>query len=240
MDYITFKNNTLDKSLFQCEDVIGDNKCFYRSTINSLIWRYDLNKLNTSKMLISSKKFKTKNNYSLVYDDAYTPYIEKYIDPFEFQSDAIIHLENKVIKWVNKNKNRIYKPFGSYIYDIVRMTHDISVEEYVDRNAETSELWGGLIEQIAIANIYKCPIIILRPVSYNSRSKKINEGIIKGNEPNKNVRFQISQILHPDKEQNLPLYLLWKRYGHGMDHYMSLYLKDFLNEELIISNSVSL
>lgn len=240
MDYTNYINNSFENTLFQCEDVIGDNKCFYRSTVNSLIWRCDLDKLNTAKMLISSNKFRTKNNYSLVYDDAYSPYLEKYNDSLEFQSDSIIHLENKVIRWVDKNKNSIYKPFGSYVYDIVRMTHDISIEEYTNRTPETSELWGGLIEQIAISNIYKCPIIIFRPTTYNFRSKKINEGIIKGNEPNKNVRFQITQILYPDKVQNLPLYLLWKRYGHDMDHYMSLYLKDFSNEDLILSNCASL
>ena len=240
MDYTSFINNTFDNSLFQCEDVLGDNKCFYRSAINSLIWRSDLDKLNTAKMLISSKKFKSKNNYSLVYDEAYSPFLEKYNDANQFQSDAIVQLENKVIQWVDKNRNKIYEPFGSYIYDIVRMTHDISIDEYINRDAEKSDLWGGLIEQIAIANLYKCPIIIFRPTTYNSRSKKINEGIIKDNMPNKNVRFQITQILYPDKPINLPLYLLWKRYGHGMDHYMSLYLKDFTNEELILSSCVSL
>ena len=239
MDYVSYINNTFDNTLFQCEDVLGDNKCFYRSIINSLIWRSDLDKLNTAKMLISSKKFKTKNNYSLVYDDAYSPILEKYNDANEFQSDAILQLENKVIQWVDKNRNKIYEPFGSYIYDIVRMTHDISIDEYINREPSESDLWGGLIEQIAISNLYKCPIVIFRPTTYNSRSKKINEGIIKCNSPNKNVRLQITQILQSDKQNNLPLYLLWKRYGHGMDHFMSLYLKDFSNEELILSNCVS-
>ena len=240
MDYTSYINNTFDNSIFQCEDVFGDNKCFYRSAVNSLIWRSDLDKLNTGKMLISSKKFKTKNNYSLVYDDAYSPFLDKYNDANEFQSDAIVHLENKVIQWVDKNRNKIYEPLGSYVYDIVRMTHDICIDEYTNRNPEKSDLWGGLIEQIAISNLYKCPIVIFRPITYNLRSKKINEGIIKDSIPNKNVRFQITQILHPDKTMNLPIYLLWKRYGHGMDHYMSLYLKDFSNEELIFSNCVSL
>lgn len=239
MEYTRYVNNTFDNNLFQCEDVIGDNKCFYRSMVNSLIWRSDLDKLNTAKKLISSKNFKSKNNYSLVYDDAYSPYLEKYNDSLEFQSESITYLENKVIRWVDKNRNKIYQPLGSYIYDIVRMTHDISIDEYVQRTPETSDLWGGFLEQIAIAYIYKCPIVIFRPTTFNYRSNKINEGIIKDNTPNKNVRFQITQILHSDKEINLPIYLLWKRYGQGIDHYMSLYLKDFSNEKLIFSNCVS-
>jgi hypothetical protein len=236
MEYTHYINNTFDNNLFQCDDVIGDNKCFYRSAVNSLIWRSDLDKLNTPKMLISSKKFRTENNYNLIYNESYIHNVVKYNDTLEFQSDAIIQLENKIIKWVDKNRNKIYEPLGSYVYDIVRMTHDISIDEYVHRSPEKSDLWGGLIEQIAIAYLYKCPIVIFRPTTYNLRSKKINEGIIKDNIPNKNVRFQITQILHSEKETNLPIYLLWKRYGQGMDHYMSLYLKDFSNEELIFSN----
>lgn len=236
MEYSHYINNTFDNNLFQCEDVIGDNKCFYRSTVNSLIWRSDLDKLKTAKILISSKKFKSKNDYTSVYDGAYSAYLEKYNDTMEFQSESIIHLENKVIGWIDKNRNKIYEPLGSYVYDIVRMTHDISIDEYVFRTPKTSDLWGGLIEHIAIANLYKCPIVIFRPTTYNIHFNKINEGIIKDNKPNKNVRFQITQILHSDMETNLPIYLLWKRYGQGMDHYMSLYLKDFSNEQLILSN----
>ena len=239
MDYPTYLNNTYENSIFQCEDVYGDNKCFYRSAVNSLIWRSDLNTLNVGKTLISKNKFNTKNNYSLVYNNAYSTILDKYDDPSEFQSNAAVHLENKITKWVNKNRNKIYEPLGSYIYDIVRMTHDMSIDDYVNRHIETSDLWGGLIEQIAIANIYKCPIIIFRPTTYNFKSKKINEGIIKESTPNKNVRFQITQVLNPIKNKNLPLYLMWKRYGCGMDHYMSLYLKDFANEELILSNCAS-
>jgi len=239
MDYTEYINSTFDNNIFQCDDVIGDNKCFYRSIVNMLLWRSNLDKLNSAKKLISSNKFRTLNNYSMIYDESYSPYLEKYNDGFEFQTEAVTHLENRIIKWVDKNKNNKYEPFGSYIYDIVRMTHDISIEEYINRELKTSDLWGGLIEQIAIANIYKCPIIIFRPTTYNFRSNKINEGIIKDNLPNKNVRFQITQILHCNKETNLPLYLLWKRYGNGIDHYMSLYIKDLSNESNILSNCIS-
>jgi hypothetical protein len=237
MNYNSYLQTTLDATLFQCEDVYGDNKCFYRSITNGLVWHSNLNKLYNAKKLISKKSFKIKNNYNDVLNGSYFKNMDLYENYIDFQTDSSRLLEIKIKNWISNNRNTVYEPFGSYIYDIVRMTHDMTIEQYLD--TENNDLWGGLVEQIAFANIYKCPIRIFRPITYNTLNNRINEGIIRDNKPNKNVRYQLAQVINPSSIKNLPIYLLWKRYKNGTDHYMTLYLKDFSNEDLIISNCSS-
>jgi hypothetical protein len=228
MNYQSYLNDTIESSLFQIEDVIGDNKCFYRSVVNSLLWRTDLSRLDTPDSLISRKVFKTPNSYLSVYDGNYTKILPKFndIEPIDFQSDAILYLESKTQRWISRNRDKRYEPLGFSISDIVTLTHDMSIVDYVKRDISESDLWGGLLEQVALSNMYGCPILIYRATTFNKNTNKINEGIIAGDSAKKNVRFKLSQIIKPVKVTSLPIYLLWKRYSSGVDHYMTLYLKD--------------
>ena len=66
------------------------------------------------------------------------------------------------------------------------------------------------------------PIYIFRAVRFNKKSNKIAEGIILGNKPNRDTRLQLVQLIKPNKIMSRPIYLLWKRYSNGDDHYMAL------------------
>jgi hypothetical protein len=143
----------------------------------------------------------------------------------DFLEKARIALEVKTLGWLDKHRDDIFPELGIKIKKVVEMTHEIPFDLYIRRDIEEDPIWGGLPEQVAIANLYNVPIHIYRPVRFNKNNSKIYEGIIKHNNPNKDVRFQHTQSITPFKQKpngSLPFYLLWKRYSDGTDHYMTL------------------
>jgi len=213
MELTNFQENTYDIDLFRILNVVGDNKCFYRSIIVNLLAMTDLNKRIDPYNLVLKKVFKN-----------YNPIINLDNIDLEYQDRAIYNLENRVIKWISKNRQNVDNPVGLSISEIISMTHGISIDEYIKRDYDEFPIWGGLPEQIAISNIYKIPIYIFRAVQFNKKTNKINEGIIVDEKPNKNTRLQLVQIINPmsDRITNQPIYLLWKHYSNGDDHYMAL------------------
>jgi hypothetical protein len=114
------------------------------------------------------------------------------------------------------------------------MCHNLSLKQYIQiykYNADEyieniQERWGGLLEQVALSEIFEIPIFIYTSQKYDINKNKIIIGKIQNNKAHKGVRFKLYQQVGlkymNDKE---PICLLWKdgRYG---PHYMSLNLKD--------------
>jgi len=212
MDHELFKKNTLDQNNFKIKDVDGDNKCFYRAIINNMLHRSDVNSNPFS--LINKRYFRLNRNIDITHN-VDLEYIEK----------ARIALEVKTLAWLDKHREDLFPELGIKIREVIEMTHEIPFDLYIRRDIEEEPIWGGLPEQVAIANIYNVPIHIYRAVRFNKNNSKIYEGIIKNEHPNKDVRFQHTQTITPFKQKqhgSLPFYLLWKRYSDGTDHYMSL------------------
>jgi hypothetical protein len=212
MDYELFKNNTQDQNHFKIIDVDGDNKCFYSAIVNNMLHRSDTT--NNPFSLINKRTFRVCKN-SNTYESADIEYLEK----------ARISLEVKTLAWLDKHRDDIFPDLGIKIRELVEMTHEIPFDLYIRRDIDDYPIWGGLPEQVAISNLYNVPIHIYRPVRFNKNNSKIYEGIIKNNNPNKDVRFQHTQTITPFKQKqngSLPFYLLWKRYTDGDDHYMTL------------------
>lgn len=216
MDYELFKKNSLDQNHFKIIDVDADNKCFYSAIINNMLHRSDTT--NNPFSLINKRTFRIYKN-SNTYESADIEYLEK----------ARISLEVKTLAWIDRHRDDVFPELGIKIRELVEMTHEIPFDLYIRRDIEEYPIWGGLPEQVAISNLYHVPIHIYRPVRFNKNNSKIYEGVIKNNNPNKDVRFQHTQTITPFKQKqngNLPFNLLWKRYSNGDDHYMTLLEND--------------
>ena len=213
MNYESFLDNTIDFDLFKINNVEGDNKCFYRSVILSLLFNSDLKHLKEPYNMVLKKTFRT---YNIIQDFEAIKFDQEYRDR------AIYNLENRVISWISKNRHNTDNPVGLSMTDIIQMTHNIDIDSYIKRDYDEFPIWGGLPEQIAVANIYKTPIYIFRSVRFNKKKNRIGEGIILGEKPNKDSRLQLVQQINPNQSINRPIYLLWKHYSNGDDHYMAL------------------
>lgn len=218
MDYETFYNSTKDLGYFKIIDVDGDNKCFYRAILNEMLHRSDSSSIKNPMTFVNKRSFRVSNP------------VEDFpiVDP-DFIETARVALEVRTVAWLDKHRDEIFPELGLKIRELVEMTHEMPFDMYIRRDLEEQPIWGGLPEQVAIANLYNVPIHIYRPVRFNKTSCKINEGIIKFSSANKDVRFQHAQTISPFKNKSngsLPFYLLWKRYSDGSDHYMSLLLSN--------------
>lgn len=218
MDYDTFLHETIQRDCFKIINVEGDNKCFYRSVLNNMLHCSHANKIKNPADFIKRKRFHVQNK----------------IEDFPFVSDnfyekAIHLLEAKTIGWLNTHRNDIYPELGLKISELIEMTHEIPLDQYVRRDFDECPIWGGLPEQIAISNLYGVPVCIYRSVRYNKKANRICEGIIKYDMPNRDVRFQQIQRILPyvagepqSKYTAIPFCLLWKHGRDHNDHYMSL------------------
>jgi len=223
MNYDTFLHETMHRDCFKIINVEGDNKCFYRSVINNMLHFSDANKIKNPSDFIKRKRFHFQNN----------------IEDFPFVSDpffekALHLLESKTISWLNTHRNDIYPDLGLKISELIEITHEIPLDQYVRRDFEECPIWGGLPEQIAISNIYNVPVYIYRSVKYNKKTNRICEGIIKGDMPNRDARFQQIQRILPYGGETPSIYsfcLLWKKGRDHNDHYMSLFTNKFQSEE---------
>jgi hypothetical protein len=214
MNYNEFLERTEDPYKYTILDVPGDNHCFYHSCVLALLHKANFNNIDTPQDFIYSTDFTHQNTEEEVYlldlDD-------------EYLTHSMLLLETRITEWIHKNSTEIFTQIGLDIATMVQITHGISFEEYIGRDIIQSNLWGGLVEQIAFCNLYGLNLTMYRPVSYNKRYKRINEGVVHiTQKANKNVRFQIVQEIEPFTSSTDTIYLLWKRYNGCIDHYMAL------------------
>lgn len=214
MNYTEFLERTEDPSKYTILDVPGDNHCFYHSCVLALLHKVNFNNIDTPQDFIYSSDFTHENTEEEIY------FLEL---GDEYLTHSMLLLESRITEWIDKNRDEIFSEIGLDIATMVQITHGLSFDEYVNRDIITSNLWGGLVEQIAFCNLYGLNLTMYRPVSYNKRYNRINEGVVHFNQKtNKNVRFQIVQEITPFKTPNDTIYLLWKRYNGCIDHYMTL------------------
>jgi len=82
------------------------------------------------------------------------------------------------------------------------------------------------LEVFIVSEIIKCPIIVFNTQTWSKRYKKIINGKIIKNKPEKNVRLKPSVVVGKKYiGKRLPIYLIWREY-HGNGHYMTLYPKN--------------
>jgi hypothetical protein len=174
-------------------DVPKDNKCFYTACVIGLLSRTDDNVLKTvgPEKLIRKRVFHNKPVYSRI--STKSP---------EFISKCAELLEIRVKNWMNRNRNAIYEQVGLTIDDIIQMTHEISLDEYVHRTINDDPLWGGFAEQIAISALYNMDICI-----FNTHIELIQH-----------IRWEPAHTHTISSIQ-----LLWDQdFEYGEDHYKAL------------------
>jgi hypothetical protein len=171
-------------------DVPKDNKCFYTACVIGLISRVD--EIRPEK-LIRKRVFHNKPVYLRI--STKTP---------EFIAKCAELLEIRVKNWMNRNRNAIYEQVGLTIDDIIQMTHEISLDEYVHRTINDDPIWGGFAEQIAMSALYNTDVCVF------------------------NTHFELIQHIRwepiPIHTHNISsLQLLWDQdLEYGEDHYKAL------------------
>lgn len=140
-------------------------------------------------------------------------------------------LQKSIHNWIEKNIDTYLSEYEMDVQNLIYITHDCDVYEYLERynifagkyHEEIDDRWGGLIEQIAVSQIYKINIVIYTTQKYDIKKKKIITGKVIKNKPEKNVRLRnIQNIIFNDSCDTI--YLLWKKYNK-QGHYMSLFIK---------------
>jgi hypothetical protein len=183
---------------FTIVDVPKDNKCFYTACVLGLITRTEDSVLQTihPEKIIRKRVFHNKPVYSRIS-----------IKSPAFIAKCAELLEIRVKKWINRNRNAIYEQVGLTIDDIIQMTHEISLDEYVRRTINDDPLWGGFAEQIAISALYNMDVCIFNTFMPNRCFELIQH-----------IRWE------PNHAHNISsIHLLWDQdLEYGEDHYKAL------------------
>ena len=199
----------LPSDYFHVYDVLGDNQCFFRSLVLGLISMTHPDKIETPFRLLMKKTFEQSR-----YDPS------KFVGT-NFEEEGASILKRKIHGWLKRNRDLKISSLGDIsVFDLVETTHEIPFDDYfLDEN-----LWGGVPEAIAFANLFNIQIHIFRPLTFQ-KNGLIKEGVIlRSGKALKNVQYQLYQVIQPFKQQKPSpiLNLLWKRYAKG-DHYMALF-----------------
>ena len=247
-----FISQTIDPGLFQIEDVLNDNACFYRAVANGFNL---ISRNHTGQQIVKESSFDTSKSVNEIYKN------HQWGFEGDEQESLARDLQGLAYQWVKVNPKKKVSLSGSEdsdlqmsVEDLVCLTHEMSFSDYIetykyfagdiiittdsDDNSDDNsgsddtvnilnERWGGYIEQVAISNRFGVAIIVLAPQRYDVKRDKIYNGTIYRNKPYKGVRYRISQIVGKDflRSGNLPIYLLWKKTVNG-PHYLSIYPKD--------------
>lgn len=216
---MNFIENTIDPNLFQIEDVADDNACMYRALANILHHRIP----NITPTKLQNRELEFTN---IPYENIYQHKDWGYYG--EKQNELAKELQQIIRQWIIEHKSTIINDFS--IEQYVELTHEMNIEEYrnlykhfAGNDIPIKERWGGLVEQIAISEFLRIPIIILNSQRI-LKNGKIVTGQINNNIAQKGVRLKVYQIIGK-QYTNKPLYLLWKRSVVG-EHYMALYPKN--------------
>ena len=89
---------------------------------------------------------------------------------------------------------------------------------------EVQERWGGAVEQWALSEHLKVPIIIWELCKYDKDTNKITMGVMRNYIPTKNSFFRVQQVFG-ETYKNPPLNLLYRN-TKRCSHYMTLYYNE--------------
>ena len=238
-----FQAITIDPSIFQIEDVEGDNACFYRAIANYLYFGSP----NTSnRSIITKKKWGKVKSFDKVTKD---------FGRYSGKQDLLARfLQTEILEYISNNLNKKVPFLGNVdLKDAISLVHEISWEEYliyystfagdIDFNQLEEEgfyvdRWGSTLEQWVITQMLEVPIIIFNTQIWNKRFNKIVNGKIVNNKAQKGVRLKPTVILGDEFiDKKMPIYLIWREY-HGEGHYMACYPKDISEAYQIIKNMI--
>ena len=169
-----FNKSSIDSDYFQVEDVESDNACFYRSLANGLAY--------TSENYEDEINLKdTKLGIHHRVQDFYGN--KKWGFSGDNQEFLARELQQLSVDWV-RGKRQSIAPLSKNgpnitVEELIIMVHDLSYDEYleqykyfagdiiVEKDDDTEEIvsiledrWGGYVEQIAISQQLKVPIIV--------------------------------------------------------------------------------
>lgn len=161
MEQIDFINNTLEPNIFQIEDVNSDNACFYRSISNCFNYLTPSYKIEDIQNLID---YGINKPIEKIYQDVswgYNGYLQDILARY---------LQDKIYKWIIKNKDVKLEEYNLDIKSIIELTHEISIDKYKD----LYKYFAGdeIITYYDICNKYK---------SGKRKGKSINEKKILDN-----------------------------------------------------------
>ena len=218
-----FIKTSLPSDLFIIKDTRGDNSCFYRSIANYVYF---------------AQPFKSGENTVC---STFKNWGNKICSPEKFKISKIIqdklakYMQHLIYEFVKNNpNNKIDFMGGMSIKEAVPFIHEISYSEYlnyykyfagyaVDLGDDFSiDRWGSSLELYVVSEIINCPIIVFNTQVWSKRHKKIINGKIINNKPEKNVRLKPYIIVGKKYiGKKLPIFLIWREY-YGEGHYMTL------------------
>ena len=159
----------------------------------------------------------------------YKSFINSICDNMIIEEEMSRIIQTLCYNWVINNRDKYIEEFNCKVEYLVYLTHNIDIEEYInvynnyaeDYIENVQERWGGLLEQIALSEIFKISIFIYTPQKYDINKNKIYVGKIQNNKPHKGVRYKLLQQIGLKYYNNNPICLLWKDGKYGA-HYMTL------------------
>ena len=222
-----FLNQTFNSEQFSIHDVVSDNACMYRAIA---VYMYMLTPYKRTDYILSKRKwgiFKDIDKLPL------------HIDSQFIQNNSLSKkIHQLTYEYIVNNKNKPVNILGDInVQEAVSMIHNISYDEYVqyykffpnnetDQNLELDR-WGSILEQWAISEIFKIPIIVFTSQLWNENKQKIYNGKIINGKPNKNVRLKVLTVVGKDflKDNIPPIYLIWRNHNKN-GHYLTCFPKN--------------
>jgi hypothetical protein len=238
--------HTISTKHFQIEDVNSDNACFFRALANSFCFRSFYMSANEI-CRYAKTQYGNHKKPSDLFGHAEWGYSG------EEQEKLARRLQQHAYRWIKSNKNKVIEwgqtGFECSVSDLVQMTHEIDIEDYLfsyrvfagddlPEKMETihdviyGDRWGGFIEQVALSHVYRVPIVVLSAHRYDTKKNKIMNGTIYRNKAYRDVYFKLYQTSGMEylSEEKPPIFLLWKKINR-QPHYMSLYPHDSVEFE---------
>ena len=221
-----FIKNTLPSNLFDIQNVKGDNACFYRAVANYIYFAQSENTTEIETLKTFKKWGQCNNSEDIRTEELYQEQLAEYLQ-------KLIH------NYIKKNPEKKIPFMGDLsIRDAIPFIHNISYEEYLKYYSISSlgeciyeddfiiDRWGSSLELFVVSELIGCTIIVFNTQTWSKRYRKIINGKIIKNKPEKNVRLKPSIIVgNKYIGEKLPIYLIWREYlGDG--HYMTLYPKN--------------
>uniref|UniRef100_A0A6C0B367 OTU domain-containing protein n=1 Tax=viral metagenome TaxID=1070528 RepID=A0A6C0B367_9ZZZZ len=221
-----FIKSTISTNLFIIQDVAGDNACFYRAIANYIYFAQS-NNTNDLDLIKSFENWGDKNT------------LENIIPENVYQDELAEYLQRIILEYIKNNPDKTLPFMGNMtIKDAIPFIHNITYKEYLEYYSLCAfkeynlgenfviDRWGSSLEVFIVSEIIKCPIIVFNTQTWSKRYKKIINGKIIKNKPEKNVRLKPSVVVGKKYiGKRLPIYLIWREY-HGNGHYMTLYPKN--------------